>query len=117
MKKGGTELINYVVLSMILLAIGIYGLLTKHSMLKVLVSIELMATGASMNFVLLASALNKGLGEAFLILTFSTDTCVTGIILALLVVVSRRYGTSDIRKLAELEEREEVKNHKEGDEA
>jgi hypothetical protein len=42
---------------------------------------------------------------------------VTGIILALLVVVSRRYGTSDIRKLAELEEREEVKNHKEGDEA
>jgi len=96
-------LINYVILSMTLLAIGIYGLLTKHDLLKVLISIELIATAASMNFVLLASSLNKAMGEAFLILAFSTDTCVTGIVLALLITVSKRYGTSDIRKLAELE--------------
>jgi NADH:ubiquinone oxidoreductase subunit K len=96
-------LINYVVLSMTLLAIGIYGLLTKHHLLKVLISIELIACAASMNFVLLAPSLNKAMGEAFLILAFSTDTCVTGIVLALLIMVSKKYGTSDIRKLAELE--------------
>ena len=96
-------MINYVILSMTLLAIGIYGLLTKHHLLKVLISIELIANAASMNFVLLASSLNKAMGEAFLILAFSTDTCVTGIVLALLITVSKKYGTSDIRKLAELE--------------
>ena len=96
-------MINYVILSMTLLAIGIYGLLTKHHLLKVLISIELIANAASMNFVLLAASLNKAMGEAFLILAFSTDTCVTGIVLALLITVSKKYGTSDIRKLAELE--------------
>jgi NADH-quinone oxidoreductase subunit K len=99
---------------MTLLTIGIYGLLTKHNMLKVLISIELMATGASMNFVLLASSLSKELGEALLILAFSTDTCVTGIILALLVVVSRRYGTSDIRRLSDIENDEKTEYQKEG---
>jgi NADH:ubiquinone oxidoreductase subunit K len=83
-------------------------------MLKVLISIELMATGASMNFVLLASSLSKELGEALLILAFSTDTCVTGIILALLVVVSRRYGTSDIRRLSDIENDEKTEYQKEG---
>ena len=105
-------MINYVILSMTLLAIGIYGLLTKHHLLKVLISIELIANAASMNFVLLASSLNKAMGEAFLILAFSTDTCVTGIVLALLITVSKKYGTSDIRKLAELEWQVAVEDEK-----
>jgi len=96
---------DYVILSMTLLAIGIYGLLTKRHLLKVLVSVELIATAASMNFVLLASSLNRALGEAFLMLAFSTDTCVTAVVLALLVIASKKYGTCDIRKLAKLERR------------
>jgi NADH:ubiquinone oxidoreductase subunit K len=108
-------MINYIVLSLTLMAIGIYGLLTRSSLLKVLVSIELVATAASMNFVLLASATNRALGEAFLILAFSTDTCVTGIALALLVVAAKRYGTSDIRKLAQIGMGEIMKEKKEDD--
>jgi NADH:ubiquinone oxidoreductase subunit K len=75
----------------------------------------LIATAASMNFVLLAPLANRALGEAFLILAFSTDTCVSGIILALLIVVAKRYGTSDIRKLAQLEI-DEIIRQKEGNE-
>jgi NADH:ubiquinone oxidoreductase subunit K len=105
-------LIDYLVLSMTLLTIGIYGLLTKQQLLKVLISIELIATAASMNFVLLASSLNKTLGQVFLILAFSTDTCVTGIVLALLIIISKKYGTSDLRKLAELEWHAAIKDEK-----
>jgi NADH-quinone oxidoreductase subunit K len=101
---------------MTLLAIGIYGLLTRHHLLKVLMSIELIATAASMNFVLLASSLNKAMGQAFLILAFSTDTCVTGIVLALLIIVSKKYGTADIRKLAELEWRTVIESRKRNEE-
>ena len=57
---------DYVVLSLVLLAIGIYGLLTKRHLLKVFVSVELIATAATMNFVMLVPSLGKGLGEAFL---------------------------------------------------
>jgi NADH:ubiquinone oxidoreductase subunit K len=100
---------DFVILSLILLAIGIYGLLTKRHLLKVFVSVELIATAATLNFVMLVPALGKGLGEAFLILAFSTDTCVSGVILALLVVVHKKYGTSDIGDLVKIEqEKEEI---------
>jgi len=94
---------DYMILSVILLAVGIYGLLTRRHLVKVLISIEIIAVAASMNFVLLASSLNRTLGEAFLVIAFSTDACVTAIVLALLVIIAKKYGTCDIRKLAEIE--------------
>jgi NADH-quinone oxidoreductase subunit K len=101
--------VDFVILSLVMLLIGIYGLLTKRDLLKVFISVELIALAATLNFVLLASSLGVGLGEAFLVLAFSTDTAVSGVILAMLVIVSRKYGTSDISKLAEMaEEKEEV---------
>ncbi|MBE3115862.1 NADH-quinone oxidoreductase subunit K [Candidatus Bathyarchaeota archaeon] len=95
---------DFVILSLVMLSIGIYGLLTKRHLLKVFISIELIATGATLNFVTLASAMGKGLGEAFLVLAFSTDTAVSAVILALLVIISKKYGTSDISDLVTLED-------------
>ncbi|MGC8998393.1 MAG: NADH-quinone oxidoreductase subunit NuoK [Candidatus Bathyarchaeia archaeon] len=94
---------DYIILSVVLLAVGIYGLLAKRHLVKVLISIEIIAVAASMNFVLFASSANRALGEAFLVLAFSTDACVTAIVLALLVIATKKYGTCDIRKLAEME--------------
>ena len=94
---------DFVVLSLIILAIGIYGLLTKRDLLKVFVSVELIATAATLNFVMLSSAAGVGIGQAFLVLAFSTDTAVSAVILALLVIVHKKYGTSDISKLAEID--------------
>jgi NADH:ubiquinone oxidoreductase subunit K len=98
---------DFVILSLVMLAIGIYGLLTKRHLLKVFISIELIATGATLNFVTLASAMGKGLGEAFLVLAFSTDTAVSAVILALLVIVSKKYGTSDISEIVNMTDKTE----------
>jgi len=59
-------------------------------LVKVLISIELIAIGASMNFVLLISSTDRALGGAFLVLVFSTDTCVTAIVLVLLVIAVKK---------------------------
>jgi NADH:ubiquinone oxidoreductase subunit K len=98
---------DFVILSLILLAIGVYGLLTKRHLLKVFVSVELIATAATLNFVMLSSSAGKGLGEAFLVLAFSTDTAVSAVILALLVVVHKKYGVSDISELVKIENEKE----------
>ncbi len=103
---------DFVILSLALLAIGIYGLLTQRRLLKVFVSIELIATAATLNFVMLASPTSKAMGEAFLILAFSTDTAVSAVILALLVIVSKKYGTTDIGKLVKPEPEEEGEEEK-----
>ena len=94
---------DFVILSLIMLAIGIYGLLTQRHLLKVFVSVELIATAATLNFVMLAPSMGLGLGEAFMVLAFSTDTAVSGVILALLVIVSKKYGTSDMTELVKME--------------
>ena len=93
---------DFVILSVVMLAIGIYGLLTNRHLLKVFISIELIATAATLNFVMLSTSMSVGLGQAYLVLAFSTDTAVSAVILALLVVVSKKYGTSDIGQLLKI---------------
>jgi NADH-quinone oxidoreductase subunit K len=97
---------DYVILSIIMLMIGVYGLLTQRRLLKVFVSIELIATAATLNFVMLGMN-NLGVSQAFMILAFSTDTAVSAVILALLVVVSKKYGTSDVSAIGKPEVEEE----------
>jgi NADH-quinone oxidoreductase subunit K len=98
---------DFVILSLVILAIGIYGLLTNRNLLKVFISIELIAIAATLNFVTLSSAAGVGLGQAFLVLAFSTDTAVSAVILALLVIVSRKYGTGDIREILKMASKDE----------
>jgi NADH:ubiquinone oxidoreductase subunit K len=98
---------DFVILSLVLLAIGVYGLLTKRHLLKIFVSVELIATAATLNFVMLASSAGRGVGEAFLVLAFSTDTAVSAVILALLVIVHKKYGVSDIGELMKIDEGKE----------
>ena len=94
------------ILSLVLLAVGIYGLLTKRELLKVFISVEMIATAATLNFVMLASSTGIQVGEAFLVLAFSTDTAVSAVILALLVIARKKYGTSDIGELVKPEKKE-----------
>ncbi len=100
---------DFVILSLVMLAIGIYGLLTNRQLLKVFISIELIATAATLNFVMLASP--GGLSQALLMLAFSVDTAVSAVILALLVIVSKRYGTGDLSKIiAKMQQNTEQEN-------
>jgi len=96
---------DFTILSIIMLVIGIYGLLINRQLLKVFISIEMIAIAATLNFVMLASP--TGMSEALLILAFSVDTAVSAVILALLVVVSKRYGTGDLSKIISKQETEE----------
>jgi NADH:ubiquinone oxidoreductase subunit K len=97
-------MMDFVILSLTMIAIGIYGLLTKRHLLKVFISVELITMGATLNFVMLASSLGKNLGQVFLILAFSTDTADSGVILALLVIACKKYGTSDIGEIMKIEQ-------------
>jgi NADH:ubiquinone oxidoreductase subunit K len=95
---------DYLILSVTLLAIGIYGLVTKHDLIKVLISIELITVAASMNFVVFASLMNDSLGQTFVILALSVDSCVTAVALALAVIVYRKLKILDVTELSELKE-------------
>jgi NADH:ubiquinone oxidoreductase subunit K len=98
---------DYIILSVTILAIGIVGLVTKHDLIKMLIAIEMITAAATMNFVVFGSLMNDSLGQAFAILALSVDACVTAVALALAIVVFKKLNIRDVRDLSEPSEQEE----------
>ena len=98
---------DYIILSITILAIGIVGLVTKHDLIKMLIAIEMITAAATMNFVVFGSLMENSLGESFSILALSVDACVTAVALALAVAIYKKLNIRDIRDLSEMEEESE----------
>ncbi len=97
---------DYIILSVTILAIGIVGLVTKHDLIKMLIAIEMVTAAATMNFVVFGSLMNDSLGQAFSILALSVDACVTAMALALAITVFKKLNIRDVRDLSEPSEEE-----------
>ena len=95
---------DYIILSVTILAIGIVGLVTKHDLIKMLIAVEMITAAATMNFVIFGSLMDDSLGQAFSILVLSVDACVTAVALALAVTIYRKLKIRDVRDLSELKE-------------
>jgi len=97
-------LVDYVILSGTILAIGIIGLVTKHDLIKMLIAVEMITAAATMNFVIFGSLMDDSLGQTFSILVLSVDACVTAVALAFAVIIYRKLKIRDVRDLSELKE-------------
>lgn len=95
---------DYVILSVTILAIGIVGLVTKHDLIKMLIAVEMITAAATMNFVVFGSLMENSLGQAFSILALSVDACVTAVALALAIAIFKKLNIRDVRELSELKE-------------
>jgi NADH:ubiquinone oxidoreductase subunit K len=96
--------VDYVILSVVILAIGIVGLVTKHDLIKMLIAVEMITAAATMNFVVFGSLMENSLGQAFSILGLSVDACVTAVALALAIAIFKKLNIRDVRELSELKE-------------
>ncbi len=95
---------DYIILSVTILAIGIVGLVTKHDLIKMLIAIEMITAAATMNFVVFGSLMESSLGQAFSILVLSVDACVTAVALALAIAIYKQLNIRDVRELSEIKE-------------
>ncbi len=95
---------DYIILSVTILAIGIVGLVTKHDLIKMLIAIEMITAAATMNFVVFGSLMEDSLGQAFSILALSVDACVTAVALAFAIAIYKQLKIRDVRELSELKE-------------
>jgi NADH:ubiquinone oxidoreductase subunit K len=95
---------DYVVLSVIILAIGLVGLVTRHDLIKMLIAIEMITAAATMNFVVFGSLMDDSLGQAFSILALSVDACVTAVALAFAIAIFKKLNIRDVRELSEIKE-------------
>lgn len=95
---------DYIILSVTILGLGVVGLVVKHDLIKMLIAIEMITAAATMNFVVFGSLMENSLGQAFSILALSVDACVTAVALALAITIYKQLNIRNVRDLSEMNE-------------
>lgn len=90
--------------ALILLAIGMYGLVWRKSLVGMLISVELMLNGAGLSIVAAAQLAGKEpvLGQLGTLLVMGLAAAEATLVLAIVVVVSKRFKSIETEAVSEL---------------
>ncbi|WP_335978362.1 NADH-quinone oxidoreductase subunit NuoK [Streptomyces sp. CA2R106] len=98
------HLVYPAVLAALLFCVGLYGVLARRNAILVLMSVELMLNAVNLNLVAFDTWLGDRLhsGQALTLFTITVAAAEIGLGLAIVLLVYRNRGTSDIDRLADL---------------
>ncbi len=101
----GNTLFPYLMLSLFLFSLGIFGLVVRRNLIVMLISLELMLTGAILNILSINTFMNHAgtLGEVLSIFIIALAAGESAIALALIYVVFKHYAEISSDKLKNLE--------------
>ncbi|MGD0145300.1 MAG: NADH-quinone oxidoreductase subunit NuoK [Nitrososphaerales archaeon] len=96
-------LADFVLVSTMLFAIGVYGLIVKRSALRMVFAIEMMINAANLNFVAFNQFLwNNAVGQTFVLFSIALAAGEAAVILAIVVVAYRLHKDTDVSELKTL---------------
>ena len=96
-------LADFVFLSTILFAIGVYGLIVKRSALRMVFAVEIMINAANLNFIAFNQFLwNNAIGQTFVLFSIALAAGEAAVILAIVVVAYRLHKDTDVSELKTL---------------
>ena len=87
---------DYLILSALLFAIGVCGVLIRKNTIVILMSIELMLNAVNLAFLTVSTQLNQFQGQIFIIFIMTVAAAEAAIGLAIIVSLFRRHGTTSI---------------------
>ncbi|WP_322795793.1 NADH-quinone oxidoreductase subunit NuoK [Tepidiforma sp.] len=93
---------NYLALSAVMFALGVYGVLARRNAVLVLMSIELMLNAVNLNFVAFAAYLDPGriLGAIFAVFIITVAAAEVGLALAIVIRLFRNRATANVDEAA-----------------
>jgi NADH:ubiquinone oxidoreductase subunit K len=96
----------YLGVSLIMFFAGVYGFLTRKSMLMILISIELMLNAADINFVVFNRYLFPGHLEGFYftLFTIAIAACETAVAIAIIINIYRNLTSVEVGNLDQMKE-------------
>jgi len=89
-------------LSAILFAIGVVGVLVRHNAIMMFMCIELMLNAANILFIAFAQAYGQNSGQVFVFFTITVAATEVAIGLALIVAIYRSRHTLNVDELSQL---------------
>jgi NADH-quinone oxidoreductase subunit K len=87
---------HYLGLSIILFCIGIFGVLVRHNLLVILMSVEIMLSAANIAFVAFDRYSGKGDGQIFVLFSFVVAACEVAVGLGIVIAAFRKQGSVDV---------------------
>lgn len=96
----------YLGVSLIMFFAGVYGFLSRRSMLMILISIELMLNAADLNFVTFNRYLFPGQLEGFYfaLFTIAIAACETAVAIAIIINIYRNLSSVEVGNLDQMKE-------------
>ncbi len=90
-----TDLIMFQLASLILLGLGMFGLIYRQTLVGILISVELLLNGAGLSIIVNTQLTNADsvLGQLATLLVMGLAAAETTIILAIIIVVSKRVNS------------------------
>jgi NADH-quinone oxidoreductase subunit K len=92
----------YVTLAAALFSIGVFGLLTQKSALRILIGIELVLNSANINFVAFANHYGDTNGLVYALFVIALAAAEAAVGLAIFIHVFRTIGTIDVSRPREM---------------
>jgi NADH:ubiquinone oxidoreductase subunit K len=89
-------LIDFVLVSVALLAIGIYGLSVKRNAIRMLFAVEMIVNSANLNLVAFARFIPNSQGQTLALFSIAIAAAEVAVGLALIIVAYRMYRNIDI---------------------
>ena len=90
------ELIEFVLVSIALLGIGIYGLAVKRNAIRMLFAVEIIVNAANLNLVAFARFVPHSGGQTLALFSIAIAAAEVAVGLALIIVAYRMYKNVDI---------------------
>jgi NADH:ubiquinone oxidoreductase subunit K len=96
------ELIDFVIVSIALLAIGIYGLAVKRNALRMLFAVEIVINAANLNLVAFARFLPHSGGQSLALFSIAIAAAEVAVGLSLIIVAYRMWHNVDVAEFRSL---------------
>ena len=87
------QLAHFLVVSAILFAFGLYGIVTRKNAILVLMGVELVLNAANINLVAFSHYLQSRTGQVFAIFVITVAAAEAAVALAIIILISRNRGT------------------------
>ena len=93
---------DFLIVSIALLAIGIYGISVKQNAIRMLFAVEMIINAANLNLVAFARFLPNSQGQTFALFSIAIAAAEVAVGLALIIVAYRMYKNVDIAEFRSL---------------
>jgi NADH-quinone oxidoreductase subunit K len=96
------QLIDFVLVTVVLFSIGIYGLVVKRNAIRMIFSIEIIANAANLNLIAFSRHVHNVEGQVFALFSIAIAAAEVAVALGIIIISYRLYKEIDVHEFRSL---------------